>query len=118
MESVPFPQSFHERVLLLLNLVERADGLAQMVPGSDRPSHPDLREMDHGRVQEVSTVAEGCRIEKGRRLFREISSRPFEPRLKDEQVLGEGHQLPFFGEYLPIFGEGEALGEGGRVLRK
>src|SRR6266849_5340349 len=108
MESVPFPQSFHERVLLLLNLVERANGLAKMVAGSDRPSHPDLREMDHGRVQEVSTVAEGRRIEKRRRLFREISSRPFEPRLEDEDVLGEGHQLPLFGEDLPVFDEGEA----------
>ena len=89
-----------------------------MVFRSDRLAHPDLREPDHRIVEEVAAVAERLRIEERGRLPSEVATRAFEARLQDEDVFGEGHQLPLFREDLPVLHECETLREWLRRFRK
>src|SRR3989441_2266267 len=56
-EPVPFSQPFDEDILFLLEFVEGADCLAEVVFRSDRLAHPSFRQLDHGGVQEVAAVA-------------------------------------------------------------
>src|SRR5256886_1556637 len=118
METVPFAQTFDHRVLLFLNLIERADRLTKMVLGSDRLAQPAFREADHRVVEEVTAIAERFRIEEGRALPSKVSARAFEARFHDEDVVGERHELPLFWKDLPVLREGEALREGTRLFWK
>src|SRR5256886_6520004 len=65
-EPVPLSQPFDEDILFFLQLVEGADGLAEVVFRSDRLSHPSFRQLDHGGVEEVAAVAEVLGFEERR----------------------------------------------------
>src|SRR3989475_6365711 len=65
-EPVPLSQPFDEDILFLLEFVEGADGLAEVVFRSDRLAHPSFRQLNHGGVQEVAAVAEVLGFEERR----------------------------------------------------
>src|SRR2546422_9731912 len=90
-KTVPFPQSFHEDVLLFLKFVEGADRLPEMILGSDRLAHSPLCELDHRVVQELTAVAEGLRLEERRAHRRAIAAGPLQTRLDDEGLFRTGH---------------------------
>src|SRR5947208_11685977 len=47
-----------------------------------------------------------------------VSAGPFQPRLEDEDLVGEAHQIPLLGQDLPILHEAQSLRDGLLVLRE
>src|SRR2546427_2901779 len=74
-EPVPLSQPFDEDILFLLEFVEGADGLAEVVFRSDRLAHPSFRQLNHGGVQQVAAVAEVLGFEE-RRAYRRAGATP------------------------------------------
>src|SRR6266508_1691695 len=118
MEAVPLPHPLDDQVPLFLKIVQRPDGLPEMVFGPDRLAHPPLREVDHRRMQEVPAVAEVLGLQERGRLARAVAAGAFETGFDDEHLIGEAHELPFLVQDLPVLDEGEAVGEARRVGRE
>src|SRR3989441_11301591 len=93
-EPVPLSQPFDEDILFLLEFVEGADGLAEVVFRSDRLAHPSFRQLNHGGVQEVAAVAEVLGFEERRAYRRAGATPPLAAGLNHQELRPARHQVP------------------------
>src|SRR3989475_1973274 len=117
-EPVPLSQPFDEDILFLLEFVEGADGLAEVVFRSDRLAHPSFRQLNHGGVQEVAAVAEVLGFEERRAYRRAVATRSLETGLDYEDLVRARHQFALLRKDFPVFHDRETVREGPRLHRE